>query len=215
MTVEFDLFWSFRSPYSYLAAPRLLALTQDYDVVCRFHAVRPIAVRIDGFFKTVNPLWPGYVMHDLPREAEQLGLPITWPNPDPIVQDMRTMEVAKDQPYITHLTRLGIAAERQGKGLAFATHVAKQIWGGVENWDQGSVLADAAAKAGLVFAELEAELTADKQGLDTQILANEDAHTAAGHWGVPLMSFNKEPFFGQDRVQSLIWRLQQHGLSKR
>jgi len=39
--------------------------------------------------------------------------------------------------------------------------------------------------------------------------ANQDA---AGHWGVPLMVFEGEPFFGQDRVDALLWRMEQRGL---
>ena len=36
----------------------------------------------------------------------------------------------------------------------------------------------------------------------------------AGHWGVPTMVFRGEPFFGQDRVDTLRWRLDQCGLGK-
>jgi 2-hydroxychromene-2-carboxylate isomerase len=55
MTLTYDLFWSFRSPYSYLLTPRLLELEREYDVRANVRPVYPIAVRIDGFFKNVNP----------------------------------------------------------------------------------------------------------------------------------------------------------------
>ena len=32
MTLAYDLFWSFRSPYSYLITHRLVALERDFDV---------------------------------------------------------------------------------------------------------------------------------------------------------------------------------------
>ena len=54
MGLKVDLFWSFRSPYSYLATPRLRELGRDYDVDLEVRPVLPIAVRIDGFFQTVN-----------------------------------------------------------------------------------------------------------------------------------------------------------------
>ena len=38
---------------------------------------------------------------------------------------------------------------------------------------------------------------------------------AAGHWGVPTMVFQGEPFFGQDRIDLLVWRFRQHGLRER
>jgi 2-hydroxychromene-2-carboxylate isomerase len=215
MSLSFDVFWSFRSPYSYLAAPRLLKLTQDYDLKCHFRPVYPLAVRVEGFFETVNPMWPGYLIQDVPREAERMGLPIHWPDPDPIVQDFATMKVASEQPYITRLTRLGAAAEQQGKGMAFATAVSARLWGGVKNWDKGNVLADAAKEAGLDMEVLEKTVQDDAAALDATIVQNETDQTKAGHWGVPLMVFEGEPFFGQDRIDTLLWRMQQKGLQPR
>ena len=215
MSLEFDVFWSFRSPYSYLAAPRLLALTHDEDVTCHFRPVYPLAVRVENFFENVNPMWPGYLMHDVPREAERLGLPISWPDPDPIVQDFSTMKVADEQPYITRLTRLGAAAERAGAGLAFAAAASARIWGGVKDWDKGDILAEAAQEAGLDLAALERDIAENTDAIDAQIAQNEADQTAAGHWGVPLMVFEGEPFFGQDRIESLIWRMRQKGLRAR
>ena len=31
----------------------------------------------------------------------------------------------------------------------------------------------------------------------------------AGHWGVPMRVLDNEPFYGQDRFDHLLWRLQQ------
>ena len=43
----------------------------------------------------------------------------------------------------------------------------------------------------------------------------EAAQTAAGHSGVPLCVFEGEPFFGQDRLALLQWRLEQLGVPRR
>ena len=75
MTLTYDLFWSFRSPHSCLLTPPLIELESTYDVVARVRPVYPIAVRIDGFFKTVNPLWLRYLRRDVVRTAEMLGMP--------------------------------------------------------------------------------------------------------------------------------------------
>ena len=45
MTLEYDLYWSFRSPYSYLITPRLLELEAGFDVRCHVRPVYPLAVR--------------------------------------------------------------------------------------------------------------------------------------------------------------------------
>ena len=216
MTLAFDLFWSFRSPYSYLATGRLVRLAVDYDLAIRVRPVLPIAVRLPGFFKRVNPLWPPYLLRDTMRVAQYHRLDYGWPQPDPIVQHFATREVAAEQPYIYRLTRLGIAAVQRGRGLPFIDEVSQIIWNGkIIGWNEGSHLAEASARAGLDLGELDAAIAADPTGHDAVIADNQRDLEAAGHWGVPTMVFENEPFFGQDRIDLLVWRLQQCGLQRR
>ncbi len=212
---QVEIYWSFRSPYSYLATSRLLAMSKAWDIPFVMRPVYPIAVRIPGFFKTVNPMWPPYLRVDCLRLADYLGLPFGPPLPDPIVMDMTTGEVPADQPYIHRLTRLGVLASHQPNALAFFDEVSRLIWSGKENWTQGSALADAVARAGFDLAAMDAEAVSRETELEAEIEQNEAAQKAAGHWGVPLMVFNGEPFFGQDRVDLLEWRLGKSGVPKR
>ena len=215
MSFQVDLFWSFRSPYSYLATPRLLEMQRAYDVAIAVRPVYPIAVRIPGFFKKVNPLWPPYLLRDCARIAEMNGIPFAWPSPDPIVQDLATMEIAVEQPYIHRLTRLGVAASRRGRGLEFIYEVSRLIFGGVRGWNEGEHLAQAAIRAGLDLVELDAAIAEDPAEHEAEIESNEAAQKAAGHWGVPLMVFRGEPFFGQDRIDVLLWRMKKAGVAPR
>jgi 2-hydroxychromene-2-carboxylate isomerase len=216
MTLALDLFWSFRSPYSYLATRRLVQLAREYDLDLRVRPVLPLAVRQPDFFERVNPLWPPYVLRDTMRIAESLGIPYGWPRPDPIVQEFPSRAVAAEQPYIYRLTRLGIDAVRRGRGLAFIDEVSQIIWDGtVVGWHEGPHLAAAAARAGLNLTEMDAAIAADPKRYDAVIEQNQADHLAAGHWGVPTMVFEGEPFFGQDRIELLVWRMQQHGLQRR
>jgi 2-hydroxychromene-2-carboxylate isomerase len=216
MSLSFDLFWSFRSPYSYLATGRMADLEREYDVSVNVRPVYPIAIRIDDFFKNVNPLWPPYLLQDTVRIAQMLDIPYGWPNPDPVVQDFETREIPKEQPYIYQLTRLGAAAALDGKGLPFIDEVSKIIWSGtVQNWHDGDHLKNAARRAGVDLEQMERAISANTEQYDTIIEENQKALEKAGHWGVPTMAFQDEPFFGQDRIDHLIWRLKQHGLKKR
>jgi 2-hydroxychromene-2-carboxylate isomerase len=216
MALSVDVFWSFRSPYSYLATPRLVRLQAEYDVEIRVRPVLPIAVRMPGFFDTVNPLWPPYVLRDTTRLAEYLGMDYGWPRPDPIVQDWTTGKVAAEQPYIHRLTRLGVEAARRGRGLPFIDEVSRIIWSGkIDGWHEGRHLADATARAGLDLAALDDAVERDAATLGALVAQNQEDHLAAGHWGVPTMVFAGEPFFGQDRIDLLVWRLGQHGLARR
>jgi hypothetical protein len=132
-----DLFWSFRSPYSYLAVPGAIRLERDFAVKIRFRPVLPLAVRDPSFFSADNLKRAKYIRLDAPRRAQMLGIPFAWPKPDPIVQDMQTYKIAGEQPFIFRLTYLGAEAERLGRGLASkrwmrlsppATALIQRLW---------------------------------------------------------------------------------------
>jgi 2-hydroxychromene-2-carboxylate isomerase len=216
MTLAIDLFWSFRSPYSYLATPRLVAMTRDWDLTVNVRPVYPLAVRSGAFFKQVNPLWIPYLMRDTYRLSQMLNLPYRWPRPDPVVVDPSTRAATPNQPYIHRLTRLGCAAAETPNGLAFLNEVSRVIWSGeVDNWHEGDHLAKASACVGLDIASLDAKIIAEPDKYEAIIQDNQKAHQECGHWGVPTMAFEGEPFFGQDRLEVLLWRLKQNGLKAR
>jgi 2-hydroxychromene-2-carboxylate isomerase len=214
MTLSYDLYWSFRSPYSYMVVPRLLALEAEHDVRCAVKPVYPLAVRTPEFFESRDPLWGPYLMRDVHREAAFLGLPFRWPRPDPVRMENGSYRV--EQPFIHRLTHMGVAAAERGRGLEFLREASHLIWSGeIDGWQEGDHLAGAAERAGLDFAEMAAAVD-DHPGRYAAIVEeNQVAQRAAGHWGVPMMVFNGEPFFGQDRVDQMIWRMGQQGLAPR
>jgi 2-hydroxychromene-2-carboxylate isomerase len=216
MTLSVDLFFSYRSPYSYLALPKTMKMVADYDVTVNLRPVYPLAVRVPGFFKRTNPQFVRYVVLDSSRVAQHENIPFRFPRPDPIVQDMTTLDVAEQQPNIQRLTRLGAAAQLEGRSLAFTFAITKVLWdGSVTGWDQGDHLAKAANAAGFDLAAMDAAITADPDRYERVIADNERDHAASGHWGVPTFAFQNEPFFGQDRIDLLIWRMESKGLKRR
>lgn len=215
MTLTAELYFSFRSPYSYLAVGRYRAMTEKYDLDIALRPVWPLAIREPDFFERNHPNWLGYTMRDMLRVAQFHDIPFGAPRPDPIVQDVATRRIAADQPHIRRVTRMGQAAARRGSGLPFAHEAGQLIWGGQENWHEGDQLASAFARAGLDPAEIEREVAAQPDALDAEIAANQDALEAAGHWGVPTLVFDGEPFFGQDRIEMVRWRMEQKGLTER
>ncbi len=157
-------------------------------------------------------------MRDSLRVAEMLNLPFVWPNPDPVKQyrgDDGRARTAEDQPYIYRLTRLGVLAAEQGRGIEFADEVSALIWGGTSNWHEGELLATATEKAGLDLTAMDEQISSDAERFEQVIEQNQKDHEAIGHWGVPTCSFEGEPFFGQDRLDVLLWRLRQAGLQLR
>jgi 2-hydroxychromene-2-carboxylate isomerase len=215
MTLSYDLYWSFRSPYSYMVTGRLVELERDYDVTCNVRPVYPLAVRTPEFFDQRDPLWTPYLMMDVFREAAFLGLPFRWPRPDP-VQQSPDEGYRMQQPWIHRLTHLGVAAAERGRGLPFLREVSHTIWSGeVTGWHEGDHLARAAERAGLDLAELDVAVAADPARYAAIVEENQVAQRAAGHWGVPMMVFGGEAFFGQDRLDQLKWRMEQAGLRRR
>ena len=215
MTLHADLYWSFRSPYSWLAIGRYRAMTEAWDLEIDLKPVYPLAIRQPDFFERNHPNWLAYTFRDVVRLAQFHGIPLAAPRPDPIVQDLATRRIAAEQPYIHRLVRLGQAAARRGRSLAFCAEVAGLIWGGTGNWHEGEHLAHAAARAGLDLAELDAEALAEAAALDAEVAANQASLEAAGHWGVPTLVFQGEPFFGQDRIDVALWRMKEAGLASR
>jgi 2-hydroxychromene-2-carboxylate isomerase len=216
MTLSVDLFWSFRSPYSYLALDRACALAEQYDLAVHARPVYPLAVRDPGFFARTDPRFVRYVALDSRRVAEAEGIAFRFPRPDPIEQDLQTLRIAPEQPRIRRLMRLGAAAQRRGLALPFIREVGRLLWdGSVDGWDAGSHLDAAIARAGLDPIGLADEAKRDAEALEALIADNEQAHARAGHWGVPTFVFDGEPFFGQDRIDLLLWRLHQRGLQPR
>lgn len=214
--LSLQLYWSFRSPYSYIATPRLVALTRDYDVDIDVRIVHPAAIRNPDYFRHMNSLARPYFFIDTARVAAFHNLPFRRPLPDPIVQDPKTLVIADEQPYAHRLGRLGVAAVERGSGLAFCDEVSRILWNGeTDNWHLGDHLERAAARAGLDLVELDRAITADPDRYEDKLKENDLALRAAGHWGVPTMVFRDEPFFGQDRFDVLLWRLRQHGLKTR
>jgi 2-hydroxychromene-2-carboxylate isomerase len=203
-----DAYLSFRSPYSYLALPRMKAMEVAGEVHWNVKFVTPLAIRLPSYFERNAPLQRPYLLRDTRRLAEFHGIAFRRPKPDPIVQDDDTLAISSEQPYIRRLTRLGAWATPHGRAHALAQEVMTMLWDGrVDGWDTGDHLAAAVARAGMDLRVMEADIAKDPAPYDALIERHEAEQRQAGHWGVPLFVFEGEPFFGQDRMDVLRWRM--------
>jgi 2-hydroxychromene-2-carboxylate isomerase len=194
----------------------LCELAQSYDLEFHLKPVFPLAVSDPEFFGSVNPLFVPYLLKDTKRTAKRLNIPYQWPRPDPIVMDMETRTISADQPYIRRLSCLAQVAADRGRGLEFVASVSALLYNpDIERWDTGSHLADAIDRAGMNLDELDEMVKRDAESLEAKIISNRKDQLAAGHWGAPLFDFDGEIFFGQDRIEDLVWHLKNNGLSQR
>jgi 2-hydroxychromene-2-carboxylate isomerase len=210
--LQVDLFFSFRSPWSYYAASQMYDLQQTHTLRVNLIVVNPLYIRYNDFFDRAHDKWRPYFLQDLLRYSEYRGIPIGMPRPDPINVDLPADDTGH---LVLKVTPLGIAAASAGRGIEFAREVSALIWdGGVDGWDQGDHLNLAAERAGLELPALK-QWVSDNASAWPQTLEANDRTLEEHHWGVPTMVFEGEPFFGQDKIELLLWRMQQKGLEKR
>ncbi|MDX6639284.1 MAG: hypothetical protein QOF12_295 [Solirubrobacteraceae bacterium] len=181
-SVEF--FFSFRSPYSYLAAPRAFALADEHSVRVRFRGVIPMAMR----GQSVPRAKQLHTLRDVKREALRLGMPF-GPVHDPIGDGaLRCLLIAE------HAVDVG--GER-----AFVLAASRAIWAEAVDVSRDAALRRVCEAAGLAWGECADALT------DPALRSRVDDNTAAlarlGHWGVPVLVSGGELFWGQDRIGDL------------
>ena len=179
-----DFFFSFRSPYSYLAGPRAFALADRHDVEVRFRGVLPMAMRGQSV-----PLSKRlHTLRDTKREADRLGMPfgrVHDPIGDGAVRCLVVSEHAKDA----------------GRVADFVLSASRGIWAEAVDVASDDGLRIVCERAGLDWDACVAALA------DPQLHARVDANTQElldlGQWGVPVFRLGGELFWGQDRIEDL------------
>jgi 2-hydroxychromene-2-carboxylate isomerase len=239
--MEVDVYWSMRSPYSYLALNRLVWLNSNYNVNVNIRPVLPVAVRstkggkgkAGGLFgvayKVPDTAW------DAERQGKYLGVPFSFPVPDPIWQvwqpdskNWLSVHPPEKQPYIFWLTRLACYASLQGKAIDYVNQVSYLIWSGVVSPVSAVGTTDTAKGHwpnyvkeyfnridGLDYDKAIAYIRKNPEEVDQCWIDNAEGMARTGHGGVPLMVYQNEPFFGGDRFDQFVWRLRQSGLTRR
>ena len=215
--MKIDLYFSYRSPYSYLILPRMLKLKEKYDIEINFKVVYPIAIRMPEWFEGKNFFtFFFFKMIDMRLQAKKLGIPFTSKlKPDPIRQNIMTGKISSHQPYIFDICHLGQMAQMKGVGMEFAFEVSSLIFGGVENWNTDENLSESAKKVGLDLNQLRESVNVHEVEIIGQIKQNQVDQLNAGHHGVPLTVIGDKHFFGQDQFDKIMETLKENGLKER
>lgn len=179
-----DFFFSFRSPYSYLAGPRAFALTERFDIELVFRGVIPMAMR----GQAVPAAKRLHTLRDSKREADRLGMPFGRVH-DPIgLGALRCLLVAEH-------------AADAGRVRDFVLEASSAIWSQAVDVASDDGLRPICERAGLRWEDCAAAIE------DPAIRARVDENTAElarlGHWGVPLFVVGGELFWGQDRLEDV------------
>ncbi len=206
-----DLYFSFRSPYSYLILPRILKLKKESNIDINFKLVYPIAIRMPDWFEKKNILFFLSTMSDFKKKAKQLDMSLNLPvKPDPIKQNIFTAKIAKNQPYIFDICHMGQEMTDRGFGLEFAYKLSTKIWS-VKNWNKDEHLVEILSEFNIELPEIRETIKNNEKALIEKIKQNQVEQLDAGHHGVPLSVYKEEYFFGQDKFNDLIERMKTNG----
>lgn len=221
--LEVQLCTSYRSPFAYLGMDRYAALEQDYNTKVNVKYVFPIAIRDPSFFAKASDYRYLYDPMDMARIAKRRGIPYyvdfsakTWVDP------VKTKDVIKVAPreeqdiiYNLYAVSTLMQTEHPDKNLAFAQRMFRKIYDGTASMTWPDEMDDVVDALGL---DGKAIVNKAKKNLDKYIAVvekNQKWCHASGHGGVPNAVFRGEPFWGQDRIEALVWRMKQNGLTHR
>jgi 2-hydroxychromene-2-carboxylate isomerase len=139
-----------------------------------------------------------YTFRDVMRQAAQQGLAFTGPPGHPF------------NP-LTAL-RMCLALDGQAARRRFALALLAACWEHGEDISDGQVLARIAQACDIDGAALLA--AAQQAGIKQRLAADTERAIADGVFGVPTFRYGDELFWGGDRVDALLWRLQGNGIDE-
>jgi 2-hydroxychromene-2-carboxylate isomerase len=183
------LFYSFRSPYSWLALGRLQRIELGADL--RYIAVFPPPGMTP--VSTSSPRRLAYTRDDATRIAAAYGYTVRWPE-------------ALDTEWVRpHASAYWATEAGRGADFILAAHAARFECG--EDLGDASVLASVAREVGLDGDACVA--AADDPARHAQVWAGMKEAQTAGIFGVPTFLLDGELFWGNDRLEWLVRRLEQ------
>lgn len=186
-----DLYFSFRSPYSWIALPRVFALATRYNAQLNLRFVLPMVMRGLPIPESKRL----YIVSDTKREAERVGLPFG------LIADPVGKPTERGLAVLHH-------AIQAGKGEAFALSFMRGVFAEGISARSDSGLLKLCLRAGISAEQMHDALADTRWRAVAE--ANRDEMFALGIWGVPAFRVNKRSaHWGQDRLWLLEQQLRQ------
>jgi 2-hydroxychromene-2-carboxylate isomerase len=183
------IYWSMRSPYSYLALLRGRQLADHYQVPLEVKPVLPMVMRRMQVPATKS----GYITADVKREAEKYGIPFGR------IADPLGAGVERCYALFAY-------AQSNGLGLRFLQSCAEGVWAEGISAASDSGLQLLVERAGLDWNQARPLLCDDSW----RLWAQDNLAELYGHdlWGVPSFVYGSEAHvaskvFGQDRLDRI------------
>jgi 2-hydroxychromene-2-carboxylate isomerase len=194
-----ELWFSFRSPYSYLALERIEAVLAPYGVPLVMKPIPPMVAR--GL--AVPGIKQMYIVRDAKREADRHGIAF-GELCDPL------------GPGVDHCLAIAHRAARHGQAMAFARSAMRGIWAEALDMTEYVDLRRVVERAGMAWDDARDALTPEATA-EALKAAQASATELAVYslWGVPSLRCGELVAWGQDRLDLLADRLRRHALAMR
>jgi 2-hydroxychromene-2-carboxylate isomerase len=179
-----DFYFSFRSPYSYLAADRVFKLAELYKIPVTVKPVMPMVMRGIPLPKAKR----AYIIKDAKREAEKYNLPF-GKICDPLGDGINTCMA------------LFLYARGKGREKELVVSMAAGIWAEGLDVNRPSHLKKMLDRCGLNWDDAQASLGNDRWR--EMARKNSEDLQALGLWGVPAFKYGNLVLWGQDRLWAL------------
>jgi 2-hydroxychromene-2-carboxylate isomerase len=178
------MYWSMRSPYSYVALVRARQLADHYQVPLEMKPVLPMVMRRMQVPKTKG----GYIIADVKREADKYGIPFGH------VADPLGAGVERCYALFAY-------AQSHGLGLSFLQSCAEGVWSEGILSESDSGLQQLVERAGLDWSQARPLLDDGSW----RLWAQDNLAELYGHdlWGVPSLVYGNTKVFGQDRLDRI------------
>jgi 2-hydroxychromene-2-carboxylate isomerase len=201
MSLTIEVFYSFQSPYSYLALDQIYAIESDFDVDLLW---QPFSAKAAGFPITPSPVIPEkmtYLLEDTKRFAETLGLPLQFPEGWP--------ETEFDPG---RATRGAIVASDMGVLMEYNIKMFNKWWGMGENPNDEAFTTQLCEDLDIDLGEFLSKVSSS----DTRERVK-GIHKRGKKFEVfdtPTFVIDKERFVGIDKISFLRQRLKKMNLER-
>lgn len=201
MTTSVEVFYSFQSPYSYLALESIYDLEDCFDIELLWH---PFSARASGHQVAPTPIVAeklSYVFEDCKRFAEEHHIPLVFPESWP--------ELEFDP---NRATRGAVVAKDMGILKEYNYKFFHKWWGLGENPNEDDFLNELCDELDVELSEFLSKLSTSD--IRERVKGIYKRGRKLGVFDTPTLVIGNERFFGIDKISVVAERLNKLGLKK-
>ena len=185
-----EFFFSFRSPYSYLAMERVFRIADAFGLELRLRPVLPMVMR--GMQVPRSKIL--YIIADAMREAERYGIPFGKFG-DPV------------GPGIVRSLGVYYYARSEKREREFMLNAAEGVWARGIDLASDKGMRKITARTGLFWPDARAAM--GNEAWREEVEQNRSSMEASGSWGVPTLRLGEFVVWGQDRDWLLVRHIEE------